>query len=34
MCACGCGQRKTSRKKKYVPGHNQQRKDTKHEGEK
>ena len=22
MCACGCGERKTSRKKKIVPGHN------------
>jgi hypothetical protein len=21
MCACGCGERKTSRKKKFVPGH-------------
>lgn len=21
-CACGCGERKTSRKKKFVPGHN------------
>ncbi len=29
LCRCGCGQRKTSRKKHYAPGHNQTRRDTK-----
>jgi len=28
VCACGCGERKTSRKKLYVQGHNQTRRDT------
>ncbi len=27
LCACGCGARKTNRKKLYVPGHNQTRRD-------
>jgi hypothetical protein len=28
LCACGCDERKTSRKMKFLPGHNQSRKDT------
>ena len=28
LCACGCSSRKTSRKMKFFPGHNETRRDT------
>lgn len=31
ICPCGCGNRKTNRKKRYAPGHNSTRRDTRYE---